>query len=90
MWDKKNAEIVKLRSSQRWKNCRRMILLAQPVCEVCGDHAAEEVHHIHLATVENMFDADNLAALCCSCHERIHGAMRRGVDMTLFFGERAI
>ena len=89
MWENKNSEISRLRSSQRWKNCRRAVLLAQPVCEICGIHPAIEVHHIHLATVENMFEPDNLAALCCDCHERIHAAMRRGVDMQIFFGERA-
>lgn len=89
MWENKNLEISKLRSSQRWKNCRRSILLAVPVCEVCGEHAAVEVHHIHLATVDNMFVSNNLAALCSDCHERIHAAMRRGVDMVIFFGERA-
>ena len=87
MWDGKNPVISKMRSSSRWRKLSAAILRDVPVCQICGNHAAAEVHHIELANVENFYRRENLAALCAECHERIHAAMRRGIDVKIFFGD---
>lgn len=87
-WDSRDPELSGLRSSGRWKKARKRFLLEHPICEICASRASVEVHHVHLATIENFFDEHNFAALCVVCHQKAHSAMRRGIDMSIFFGNR--
>jgi 5-methylcytosine-specific restriction protein A len=64
------------RYNGEWKKIRAAYLAAHPLCELCFEAGrftpATLVHHkIHLRDggSNNM---ENLASLCCSCHERLH------------------
>lgn len=58
-----------------WRKVRKAYLAAHPLCEMCRSEgryrAAEEVHHKKPLAAGGTHEADNLAALCKSCHSRI-------------------
>ncbi len=76
-----------LRSSARWQRLREAVLSANPLCAVCG-HVATEAHHIELAARREdlFFERANIMSLCEACHEKIHGAMKRGIDVKQLMG----
>jgi len=47
-----------------------MILNSKPVCQMCQREAAAEVDHILPLRQGGTNDANNLQALCKSCHSR--------------------
>jgi ribosomal protein S14 len=58
--------------SDEWKQKRAKVLArAKHQCEVCGEKAATEIHHLHYKHVfaEFLFE---LVAVCDDCHQRLH------------------
>lgn len=55
-------------SSSRWKRLRLMVLRNQPACAKCGREAKEVDHIIPFTKGGEMFDLNNLQALCVECH----------------------
>ena len=56
---------------QRWREIRDRYLTDHPFCEKCGDPATI-AHHIVRKRQGGRDAADNLIALCQSCHSRLH------------------
>ena len=55
----------------RWKMLRRRRLLANPICQDCGERLAEEVDHVQaIEDGGDAWDFDNTQGLCSSCHAR--------------------
>jgi len=63
------------RYGRAWKRIRDRYIKAHPLCEECQKQGkltpAEEVHHILPLSKGGSSSADNLMALCHSCHARI-------------------
>jgi 5-methylcytosine-specific restriction endonuclease McrA len=51
---------------------RKLVLEANPICQVCGNAFSEHMHHVD----HNTFNTDpaNLQAVCVRCHKRLHSA----------------
>ena len=50
---------------------RRKRLSINPICQVCNQELATEVHHaIPLAEDGKAYDLDNLQSICTSCHSK--------------------
>lgn len=45
-------------------------------CDLCGNVERLEAHHRDVNNANNA--AENLQILCCGCHRRLHGQLRRG------------
>lgn len=83
----KDANYIKLITTQRWKQLRLVKLKAQPLCECCKGQGkytlATTVHHItpveSVTTIEQMevlmFEYNNLMSVCEPCHAEIHTEM---------------
>jgi predicted kinase len=74
--------------SMAWRRCRDAYITSRAaidggMCELCGDHLGEEVHHKIFLRPENIDDVDvtlnpdNLMFLCSDCHKREHEAARK-------------
>lgn len=85
---RENGLPERLRSSARWQALRKMVLRREPLCFLCRA-PAEEVHHIQLAAEfpDKVFEVDNLAPLCESCHSKVHSAYSRGISADVLFPE---
>lgn len=67
-------------NTSRWREMRLIHLMRNPVCEMCRNEFATEVHHkIPISTgvgrseiLKLGFDEKNLMALCPNCHRRVH------------------
>jgi 5-methylcytosine-specific restriction endonuclease McrA len=75
---------MRIRSSQRWKDCRLVKLRQNPLCEdPRGKHSgciviAKEVHHI-VPLIEDpskAYDLANLMSVCVPCHAILSGEER--------------
>lgn len=55
-----------------WTRFRALILKRHPLCQVCGEAPASEVHHkIKIKVRPDLrLSADNALALCPPCHRR--------------------
>ena len=93
------SEVRRFRSSGAWTKFREMFRKDNPLCyDPFGDHESDgrvvpsqEVHHI--VSVANGYmsalDADNCAALCSRCHQKIERMNRIGSDTKDLFKGRA-
>jgi 5-methylcytosine-specific restriction endonuclease McrA len=63
-----------------WRKTRaRYISLVGSVCEGCSGASVEQVHHLHpVAAGGDMYDFDNLMAVCRDCHGNMHEQLREG------------
>jgi 5-methylcytosine-specific restriction protein A len=63
------------RYGRAWKRIRDRYIAAHPLCEQCERDGrltpAQEVHHIKPLSEGGTHDAENLMALCSSCHSGI-------------------
>lgn len=66
----KKRERQRLYSSERWKKVRDIVLRNSPACKRCGRLAVEVDHIIPTSRGGEMFDLDNLQALCLECHRQ--------------------
>ena len=57
----RNQKYIKLINSVKWRNTRHTKLIYNPICEICRDKLATEVH---------------LQALCHQCHKNLHLEMK--------------
>lgn len=96
-WHKtENPVLRRLRSSKRWQDLRRQILLACPVCYLCRRlggalRPATDIHHVIPAREmiesggeEAFFELRNLIPLCTYHHERNENAWKDGTAEALF------
>lgn len=67
----KKYSILSVTRSSKWKQVRKLHLLKQPNCMVCGSSSKPEVHHIipvHIDSSKEL-DPNNLITLCDKyCH----------------------
>ena len=81
---------VNIRSNQRYRRLRRILLAQEPLCRECDKvygkaTPATELHHI-LSLKDHpdlAYDPDNLEPLCGQCHKRltrIQVSNKRGCD----------
>lgn len=72
-------------NSQNWKSRRLVALQDNPICEVCGERWATDVHHVlpwvgylktDLVRAEELFYNGDVACLCKHCHLEIHKVMK--------------
>ena len=80
----KDKDYIQLINTTRWKQLRKSILDAYPLCQRCQQEgrltAAQEVHHVrpveeaitYADKMQRMYDAHNLQALCHDCHVKTH------------------
>lgn len=60
-------------TSTKWKKLSRRILQERPICEICGENYADQVHHI-IPVADNpelAYDENNLQPICRACHARL-------------------
>lgn len=81
----RNQKYIKLINSTRWKNVRHTKLIYNPMCEICRERIATEVHHIqpieqysnNPELMEEMcYKYSNLQSVCYQCHKNIHLEMK--------------
>lgn len=76
----KQEERAKWYAKTEWRKLRKIKLQQDPVCEVCGEQIATQVHHkvsfMKGTTDEEklslLLDYDNLQSICPTCHQHIH------------------
>lgn len=70
----------------KWRRVREEKLKLNPLCEMCGEVLAEEIHHLKpLEDYTNdpelmeqlAYDPNNLQSLCKYCHHKVHTELRR-------------
>jgi len=67
-------------NTARWRMLRDAYLAEHPVCEVCGEWMADQVHHrVPWARGGDPFEWNNLQAVCTGCHAILSAAERRPV-----------
>lgn len=66
-------------SEQWWAKRNAVMERAGGLCEKCGYHAAEHVHHLTYIRKYNE-ELTDLIALCKTCHESIHQAKLAAID----------
>lgn len=59
-----------LYNNPKWKSLQQQQLRANPVCQLCGQAQATEVHHVipHRGNEDLFYDPSNLISLCHNCH----------------------
>ena len=64
------AAACQVRSSGRWKKLQRAKINSSPICEVCNERPALEVHHIVPLSkdISRAYDWDNIQSICLDCH----------------------
>ena len=76
----KQEERAKWYAKTEWRKLRKIKLQQNPICEICGEKLAEQVHHkvsfMKGTTDEEklslLLDYDNLQSICPTCHQHIH------------------
>lgn len=76
----KQEERAKWYAKTQWRKLRKIKLQQDPVCEVCGEQLATQVHHkvsFMKGTSDEeklslLLDYDNLQSICPTCHQHIH------------------
>lgn len=84
----RNPEYKKLINTTRWSKLRKEILKEHPICEECGEEAANFVHHkIPVESVKDLdkmeelcFTRSNLEAVCKKCHENLHIRLHKQLE----------
>jgi|GEM_PF-952344 len=64
--------------SRLYKKTRSMAIerdstLGYPMCVLCKNRPAEQVHHIVYRSQLGTSELSNLACLCAACHRKAHG-----------------
>lgn len=62
--------------SSIWDAIRRMVLLCQPKCAICGE-PVKEIHHIRPKFLGGINHPRNVIGLCLKCHDQVH----RNIDL---------
>ena len=70
---RRDPEAKAFYNSAAWKRARAIKLAREPVCEKCGEHWAEHVHHVRKVKThpELRLDQSNLKSVCAPCHNAI-------------------
>jgi hypothetical protein len=63
--------------TQHWKDIRRKKLDQKPVCEICKDKKATQVHHLRYnddngKTILYKEKLSDLCSVCKTCHKKLH------------------
>lgn len=66
------AIAIKIYSSKRWKNLKKLIINNNPICNLCRSELATEIDHIKpiKTNPELAYSISNLQPLCKRCHSR--------------------
>jgi 5-methylcytosine-specific restriction protein A len=79
----KRAERQAIYNTRRWTRLRKEILMSNPICQICGNHLAEHVHHIDSfmnytgqTRISVAYNSDNLLAVCVECHNKQHEQLK--------------
>ena len=67
-----------LKKITSWHYVRKEYLKKHPICEICGEREAEEVHHIiRVVDGGEIFNEENLIAVCKECHKKLHSPIKK-------------
>jgi 5-methylcytosine-specific restriction endonuclease McrA len=58
---------------RRVREARKLKLIADPKCELCGELAMQVHHRIPILSGGHPWDFANLQSLCIACHSAAHG-----------------
>ena len=73
----------------KWREVRAAYIaqLPNPVCEGCSGAPITQVHHLHpTASGGDLYDFNNLMAVCDDCHDNMHAQLREGAFWDSFEG----
>jgi 5-methylcytosine-specific restriction endonuclease McrA len=86
-WNKtqRDPSVKAFYASAEWKRLRERKLQANPVCELCDDQPATQVHHVIKAAddITRRLDMTNLQSTCASCHGKESAKERKGGQVNL-------
>lgn len=81
-----------MRSSARYQRLRNYAFAIHPLCMVCGEYPAEELHHIEPADErpDLFFELSNYAPVCARrgnrCHDKVKNLKKsRNIDPDMIF-----
>lgn len=67
-------QVRKLYHTSRWQTTKNHVIeRCGGRCQMCHRMITDRfiVHHIHIATLSNFFDENNLTLLCIECHNTV-------------------
>lgn len=67
-WHSRQKEKERTRG-RRWMELRHVVLVEEPVCQICQRKPAKEVDHILPICKGGTDTRDNLQGVCHDCHE---------------------
>jgi 5-methylcytosine-specific restriction enzyme A len=67
-------------TSKRWRRFRKLLLARNPICQMCGEVVATQVHHdaARRDRPDLAFCDANMIAACGPCHSRVEAKRRAG------------
>ena len=67
-----NKQRLEFYSTSRWQKIRKLKLAESPICEVCKNRFATQVHHLEKArdNPQLRYDMNNLQSICLWCHAK--------------------
>lgn len=65
-----------------WVGIKRMVLMCQPDCAICG-RPVKEVHHIRPKFLKGTDHPRNVVGLCSECHDQVHRDIDLGIENLL-------
>ncbi len=68
-WHKKYKTGTKRTSGRPWLRLRHVVLVEEPVCQICGCKPSVEVDHIVPLCKGGTDERSNLQGVCLACHE---------------------
>ena len=60
------------RKNRKYTEVRRSFLEENPICQICLERYAEDIHHKEGRDGERLVNVENFMAVCRKCHRGIH------------------
>jgi 5-methylcytosine-specific restriction endonuclease McrA len=81
---KKKSTATKNRKNLRSgsKEIKRILLAADPHCDICGSDKSLQLHHIYLIRHGFESELDHCVLLCANCHVAFHKKWDKYLDIT--------
>lgn len=77
-------EYLYMFGSSVWEAEKKVILLRDPLCRICGERESKEVHHIRPKHLKgSYYHPCNLIGLCKECHDEVHRNIDTGIDRVI-------
>ena len=85
--DPRLAAAARFRNAAAWQKLRAHFIAVHPICGVCGNALAQQVHHLEPIgkRPDLALDWDNLAPVCSACHAACNSVERRGESTEYLF-----